>query len=151
MNLIFPCACLSLVFALPAGAQIYRCVDAEEHVTYATSALNKNCKLLPMEPVSSIPAPAKKRAASPTDFPKVSDDAQKARDSGRRVILEQELSEERQKLAAAQQKLKEQEQTRLGNEKNFQKYQERLQPYKEEVSLRERNISEINKELSGLK
>ncbi len=149
----------ALMTATPAWSQIYRCVDADGHVTYSNVAASKNCKRMQLEPMSTTPAPARSTgrtpgaAANPTpvDFPKVSGDAQKARDNDRRTILEQELAAEQKSLEQAKQELAEQEAVRFGNEKNYQRVLDRLQPYKDKVAQHERNIEAINKELSKLK
>lgn len=145
----------SLVLAAPAWSDIYRCVDADGHVTYSNVSGNKNCKRMQLDPASTVPPPPGKAraagAASPGDFPKVSGETQKARDNDRRAILEQELANEQKALEEAKKELAEQEGIRLGNEKNYQKVEERLQPYRDKVAQHERNIQAINKELSGAK
>lgn len=149
----------ALMTATPAWSQIFRCVDDEGHVTYSNVAASKNCKRMQLEPANSAAAPAKTTgrtpgaAANPTpvDFPKVSGDAQKARDNDRRAILTQELANEQKALEQAKKELAEQEAVRLGDERNYQKLLDRLQPYKDKVALHERNIQAINKELANLK
>jgi len=147
------CSALCLACAVaPAWGQVFRCVDANEHVTYTNIASEgKNCKRMEVE-TAPTPAPGKSGTiATPVNFPKVSPDAQRERDKQRRAILSQELAREEQGLAAAKQTLAEQEQIRTGNERNYQKVLERLQPYKEEVERRERNIEAINRELAALR
>jgi len=142
---------------LPAWGQVFRCVDASEHVTYTNVASEgKNCKRMADEPATSVPGAQVRgqrpgAAATPAGFPRVSSDAQRARDENRRVILSQELANEERALDAAKQALTEQEQLRVGNERNYQKVLERLQPYKDEVARRERNIDAISRELSALR
>ncbi|MDR1848517.1 MAG: DUF4124 domain-containing protein [Zoogloeaceae bacterium] len=144
--------------ALPAWGQVYRCVDANEHVTYTNLASEgKNCKRMASEP--AVPASGSARvsgqrpgaAATPASFPRVSSDAQRARDASRRTILAQELLNEERSLEEARQALAEQEQIREGGEKNYQRVLDRLQPYKDEVARRERNIDAIGRELSALR
>lgn len=146
--------------ATPAWSDIYRCVGAEGHVTYSNVASSKGCQKMQLEPASSMPAPVARpvsrtpgAAANPTpvDFPKVSGDAQKARDNDRRTILGQELANEQKALELAKKELADQEAIRTGDEKNYQKVLDRLQPYKDRVAQHERNIQAINKELSNLK
>ncbi|MDR0996123.1 MAG: DUF4124 domain-containing protein [Zoogloeaceae bacterium] len=143
------------VFCLPATGQIYRCQDAEGHVTYSNVTPNKkNCKRMHLDPGTPMPAPkASSNRASPSSgsFPRVDPDTQRARDDGRRQILMQELESEKTQLETAQQALAEQEKIRTGNEKNYQRVLDRLQPYKDEVSRHQRNIEAINKEISNLR
>lgn len=153
--------------AAPAWGQIYRCVDGDGHVTYSNVASSKTCKRMQLEPASSYAPPASRAGSapgrttsrtpgaaanpSPVDFPKVSNEAQKARDNDRQAILTQELSSEQKALEQARQELTEQEGVRLGGERNYQRVLDRLQPYKDKVAQHERNIEALNKELSKLK
>jgi hypothetical protein len=146
---------LFLVAAPSAWSQIYRCVDAENHVTYSNvaSAGKKECERVQLEPETTLPPvkPRSPRTATDPDFPKVSGAEQSAKDNDRRVILNQELSSEQKALEQARKELEEQKAVRLGDEKNYQKVLERLQPYEERVAQHERNIQTLNKEIANLK
>jgi hypothetical protein len=146
----------------PAYAQVYKCVDGDGRVTYTNAkAAGANCGPLRGDlPVSSIPSgdvPASRSSGGQSvkgdsaSFPKVSEDAQKARDEDRRKILADELAKEEAAMAAAKTALAEQEAVRLGNERNYQKVLDRLQPFKDKVELHERNIEALKKEIAGLK
>lgn len=149
--------------ATPAWSQIFRCVDGEGKVTYSNVGGNKGCKRMQLDAPNTVSAPPASparttgrtpgAAANPTpvDFPRVSGDAQKARDNDRRTILAQELATEQKFLEQAKKELAEQEAVRLGDEKNYQKVLDRLQPYKDQVAQHERNIQAINREMSSLK
>ncbi|MCL2074953.1 MAG: DUF4124 domain-containing protein [Betaproteobacteria bacterium] len=144
--------------ATPAWGQVFRCVDANDHVTYTNVASNsKNCQRLQVEPAVTPTGSARVTdrqpgaAATPAGFPRVSQDAQRSRDESRRAILSQELANEKQSLEAAKQALAKQESVREGNERNYQRVLDRLQPYQDEVSRHERNIEALNKELSALR
>lgn len=146
--------------ATPAWSEIFRCVDSDGKVTYSNVGGNKGCKRMQLEAPNSVaPPPARATgrtpgaAANPTpvDFPKVSGDAQKARDNDRRAILEQELAAEQKALEQSKKDLADQEAVRQGDEKNYQKVLDRLQPYKDRVAQHERNIQAINRELANLK
>ena len=102
------------LLALPAHADIYKCADADGHVTYS-NVQAKNCKKLNLDPVSTVPA-AKAAAKTPTPagFPKIDDSTQKARDGDRRHILESELAAEQKNLDEAKKALAEQEAVRNG-------------------------------------
>ena len=146
------CTLALLIVALPMSAMaqtIYKCVDANGSTTYASARIDKNCKAISTGPENSLPALPKPRAASgaaanpsPAGFPRVGEDAQRARDGDRRHILEQELAGEHRSLEQAKKELA--EQTSLGNN-------ERAAPYRDRVGQHERNIQAIQKELGNLK
>ncbi|MFT4171530.1 MAG: DUF4124 domain-containing protein [Rhodocyclaceae bacterium] len=148
------CASLALA-AATAQADIYKCQDEAGHITYTNDrpAGAKGCSLLAREQaVSTVPAPRRPTATpSPTSFPRVDDATQKSRDQTRRQILDTELSTEEKALEQARKELAEQESVRNGDERNYQKYLDRVQPFKDKVTLHERNIEAIRKELAGLK
>lgn len=142
-----------LVASMPltASAQaIYKCIDANGSTTYASSRLDKNCKVISSGPENTLPAPKARPAAgaaanpSPAGFPRVGEDAQKARDGDRRHILEQELAGEQRNLEQAKKELAEQEAAKGGPS-------DRTAPYKDRVAQHERNIQAIQKELGNLK
>src|SRR5262249_32177507 len=138
MRIVF----LVLVIAMAASAlhaEIYECVDPSGNKRFTNiKAEAKGCKLLnvPVPNTVSPPAPATagkpqgKSSATPTPagFPKVEPDTQRQRDSERRRILEQELSNEEKLLDAARKELAAQESVRLGSERNYQRVLERLEP-----------------------
>ena len=134
--------------AWPLSAQtIYKCVDAAGGVLISNNRVDKNCKPIVSAPENSLPAPkaAPKSAATPTpaSFPRVQEDAQKARDNDRRHILEQELAGEQRSLDAARRDLSELEAQRVSGE--------RLLPYRERVQQHERNVQALQKELGNLR
>ncbi|MGE5386787.1 MAG: DUF4124 domain-containing protein [Betaproteobacteria bacterium] len=136
------------------GGTIYKCTGADGATIISNTKMEKNCKAVVSGPDNALPAPKAGRSAAtptPSSFPKVADDAQKARDTDRKRILEQELAAEQKNLEQAKKELAEQEAIRTGDEKNAQKMIDRIQPYKDRVAQHERNIAAINKELSGTK
>ncbi len=148
-------ATLLLVLALPASAQtIYRCTDANGGTLISNSRVDKSCKAVPVTPDSSLPAPRARPSGaaanpSPAGFPRVQEDAQKARDTDRKRILEQELAGEQRSLDQAQRELADQDSLR-GRDASASAL-DRLQPYRDRVAQHERNIIAIQKELSGLR
>ncbi|MDR3352819.1 MAG: DUF4124 domain-containing protein [Zoogloeaceae bacterium] len=144
----------NVLLVLPVGAQqVYKCVDAEEHVTYSNVVKpgSKNCNPITLEPESVLPAPARPRAASnptPANFPSVSSAEQSARDNDSRVILAQELEREQKALEQARKELEEQRARNPGDMKD-PKILDRLQPYEERVAQHERNIQALNKEIGN--
>lgn len=139
--------------ALPAWADVYKCVDDDGHVTYTNtkpSAKAKCAALSRDQRVSTVPGRAT-NTPSPPGFPKVDGDTQRARDSDRRKILEQELATEQKNLDQAKKELAEQEAIRTGNERNYQRVLDRLQPFKDKVALHERNLEALKKEIGNLR
>lgn len=163
-----PClaAALALGIVGTCHADIYKCRDADGHVTYTNQkSSSKGCELLSKDQaVSTVSAPrpaapaAKPGRAAPetagsssAGFPKVDSGTQRRRDDDRRGILEQELSTENKNLEQAKKELSEQEALRGGDERNYQKVLDRLQTYKDKVSLHERNIEALKKEIGNLR
>ncbi|MDR1994656.1 DUF4124 domain-containing protein [Azonexus sp.] len=148
-------ALLIAAASLPAVAQtIYKCVDENGGTLISNTRVNKDCKAVVSTPETAMPAPPprpRSAAANPTpaDFPRVAEDAQKARDGDRRLILEQELSGEQRNLAQAKRDLADQENLRQPPATTAGV--DRLAPYRDRVAQHERNIVAIQKELSGLR
>lgn len=165
MNPRIPLLLVSLLCSPLAVADIYKCVDEAGHVTYTNNKPSgKGCNTLARDQaVSSVPgsAPVSRPATvqSPQSgassggagFPRVDSGTQKARDTDRRRILEEELATEQKSLEAARKELEEQESVRYGNERNYQKLLDRVQPYKDKVQLHERNIEALRREISNLR
>ncbi|EXI85784.1 MAG: hypothetical protein AW11_03364 [Candidatus Accumulibacter regalis] len=154
-ELFISSALLSLL-AWPAYAQdIYKC-DVDGRITYS-NVPTRNCRKLILDPVNLSPAPKAARTPTPTNFPKVDDQTQKARDGDRRRILENELAAEQKNAEQAKKALAEQEAIVLPNERmqggaiSGGKVEERLQPYKDKVALHDRNIEAISKEIANLR
>lgn len=156
---------LAPLITLSAHAQVFKCTDAAGSVLY-TNNKNEGRGCTPLKtdlPVSSVPAPPKRQPSTSGGngggtttsagggFPRVTPDAQKARDDTRKQILATELATEEKALAEAQAALTEQESIRLGNEKNYQKALDRIQPYKDKVELHQRNIEALRKEMQSIK
>ena len=160
-RLILAVALLGLV-AHPVQADVmYQCVDESWHKSFSNIKSSvKGGKCTAMDLGEPAAAPASKAAAAkaptPASFPKVDDNAQKARDNDRRRILGDELAAEQKNLDDAKKALAEQEVTVLPNERiqggaiAGGKVQERVQPFKDKVALHERNIEAIQKEIARL-
>ena len=133
---------------LPASAEIYKYVDESGRVTY-TNIPKKGAKKLDLDPVSAAKT---RNNTGPANFPRVDNQTQKKRDDMRKQILQDELTTEEKALSDAQKALKDGEATRLGDEaRNYQKYLDRVKKLKENVSLHEKNITALKKELGDLK
>jgi chromosome segregation ATPase len=83
--------------------------------------------------------------------PRQDGQAQRARDTDRRRILQEELQSADKQLAVARQKLAEQETVRNGNERNYERVLERLKPFQDEVRVAEENVVSLKRELSNLR
>ncbi|WP_293780792.1 DUF4124 domain-containing protein [uncultured Oxalicibacterium sp.] len=151
-------------FVTPAFAQndVYLCIDAEGRREYKNTGPTARCKRVDLPGVSTVPSSAPRAtpaapatrpatATSPSEFPRVSSGEQKARDSDRKRILQDELKVEEAKLAALKAEYNNGEPERLGNERNYAKYQERTAALKDDVARTERNVEALKRELGNLK
>jgi hypothetical protein len=154
-----------------AEAEIYRCELANGVVEYnntVTAGKDKNCKKIDLPQITTIPAPKTPSPqatggrpstgptqtaskSSPSDFPKVDASTQKARDTDRRRIIEDELKKEESKLSELKKEYNGGEPERQGDERNFQKYLDRVQKMKEDIARGESNVSALRKELGSVK
>lgn len=141
-----------VALALPASAgALYKCVDDAHHTTYTTSKTSSSCVVLSQSSTSSSSAssatsavrPKAAATPSPSDFPRVSGDTQKSRDSDRKRILEQELASEQRNYDEARRSIAEQEQAKASVD--------RLQPLKDRLALHERNLVALKKEIGNLR
>lgn len=136
--------------SISAYAEIYKYVDENGRVTYS-NVPKKGAKKLDLEPAYSSPASKPKRVATPESFPRVDGETQKKRDNVRQKLLAEELANEQKQLEEARQALKEGEATRLGGERNYQKYLDRVQGLKDNVTLHEKNVEALQKEIGATK
>ncbi|MDR0378634.1 MAG: DUF4124 domain-containing protein [Candidatus Accumulibacter sp.] len=157
MKLFFKtCAALLATMGIAQADVLYQCVDDLGRKTFSNVKLadkNIKCASMNLGPMTAAPSSPPRRAASPSpsNFPRVGEPDQKARDNDRRRILENELQAERKSLEQAKEDLVGQESIRNGNERNYQKVLDRLEPYKNKVALHERNIEAIENELARLR
>ncbi len=147
---------LALGATFPVHADVFKCTDADGRIIYTNDRTqSRGCKVLDQsQSVSTVPAPARSTtgaSGTQSNFPRVTPDAQRARDDSRRQVLESELATEEQALTDAQKALTEQESIREGNERNYQRVLDRLQPFKDKVELHQRNIDALKREISGLR
>ena len=91
------------------------------------------------------------RPAGSENFPKVDSATQRARDSDRKRILEDELRKEEEKLAELRKEYNNGEPERLGNERNYQKYLDRVQQLKEDIARSEASLLAIRRELGTIR
>lgn len=143
-----------------AQSDVYVCVDENGKKLYQNKGAGKGCKKMDLQDITVVPTPSPstpgkktqaKSASSPNDFPKVDEGTQKARDSDRKQILQEELKAEEQKLANLKKEYNNGEPERQGNERNFAKYQERTNLMKEDINRTEKNIEALQREIANAK
>lgn len=144
-----------------AQGEVYLCVDESGKKEYKNTGITKGCKKVDLPGITMIPAPPKKPAvqqtasakpaSSPADFPKVDGGTQKARDTDRKQILQDEMKSEEQKLANLKKEFNNGEPERRGDERNYAKYQERVAAMKDDISRTEKNIEALKREIGNLK
>jgi hypothetical protein len=152
-------ALFPLCFAmLPAHAQgeVYMCVDSSGNREYKNTGAVTHCKKVDLPGVTTIPNTMPRRssvtaAKSPSDFPRVDDATQKARDNDRKQILTDEMKSEQQKLASLRAEYNNGQPERRGDERNYAKYQDRTASLKDGITRSEKNLEALNRELSNLK
>lgn len=146
MKQVFLLLSLLLPFAATANT-LYKCTDDSGVVLYTNQkTTKKSCTVLSYQAPPAAPAgnAARPRAAAtptPTGFPRVSGSEQKARDSDRRSILDQELASEMQSAEKARKALQD-----AGNQPP-----DKLQPLRDTLALHERNVESLKKELGNLR
>lgn len=139
----------ALLLPCVAGAStLYKCIDDTGVVLYTNQKVNKkSCTVLsyqsPPPTASGTTAPRHRAAATPTpaDFPRVSNNEQRSRDSDRKLILDRELANEQQSMDKAKKALLD-----AGNQPA-----DRLQPLRDTLALHERNVEALKKELAKLR
>lgn len=155
---------LGLSASLCAQAEIYKHVDAEGHVTYSNVPM-KGSTRLNLEPnppgggkSSGSSRPRASSSPTPAGFPRIDQETQKQRDGKRQDILADELANERKALDTAQKSLaegQENPETFRGKDgrtyRNVSKYDEKIQKLQEDVTLHQKNIELLEKELGSTK
>ncbi len=153
---------------LTSSGPTYRCVDSAGRSTYTNvkeemgskkcTVVSREVSVVPSQASSAGSAPATRTGAAPTESGRPvartgsqSSTTQRARETDRQRILEQELNSADQQLAEARRKLVEQEGIRNGNERNYTRVLERLKPFQDEVRHAEDNVSALKRELSNLR
>jgi hypothetical protein len=139
----------------PDSSVMYRCPgnDYKNTIT-AKEAERLGCKKIEGAPVTIIQM-TKPRGAGPVPAAtgsgvRVDPNAQRARDSDARRILENELKTEQDRLAAMQKDFNNGQPERLGDEKNFQKYIDRVADMRAAIARKETDIAAIQREIKKL-
>ena len=136
-----------------AQDKIYRC--GNEYTNNVSDAKARGCKLVEGGNVTVLQAskPAAAPAAtSPANAPKVSDADQKARDSDRRAILQDELRKAEGKLAELRKEYSGGTPQKSALElRNTQVYQDRVAELKANVDRAQADVDGIRRELERTK
>lgn len=148
--------CSLIAFPVFAQSDVYLCIDANGNKEYRNTGPTARCKKVDLPPMTTVPAPSRATSSgakptSPTDFPRVDDTVQKARDNERRQILQNELRKEEQKLADIRSEYNNGQPERRGDERNYAKYLERTATLKDDLARTEKNVEALKRELGNLK
>ncbi|HXD06146.1 MAG TPA: hypothetical protein VN680_08855 [Burkholderiaceae bacterium] len=148
------------VFALGlygAGAMaqgtVYRCPNNVYTDTIsAKEAAAKGCKTLEGAPVTVVQSVRRAAPAAGASRPgeRVESSEQRARDSDKRRILEDELKREEDRLAQLQKEFNNGEPERRGDERNYQKYIDRVADLKANIARSESDVAALRREIAKL-
>ena len=135
-----------------AAGGVFKCVDRDGNITYGNVGDVKGCKKIDTDAPNTVPfpkpsAPTAGRAPGKAE----GSGAQRARDTDRRRILQEELASEEKKLADLKKEYNSGEPERRGDEKNFAKYQERTDKLRADVTRSESNIESLRREISAIR
>ncbi len=142
-----------------ARADVFLCVSASG-AKELTDRYKPGCKQLDVPgtiaaPASTPRARSSTRVASPVstpaDFPKVDNAVQKARDSDRREILNDELRSEEARLAQLRADYKNGAPERTESERSGTKYQERVANMRDNVARAEKNVEALKREIANIR
>jgi hypothetical protein len=155
---------LALAMLVPLhGAQasdtVYLCIDANGHKEL-TDVNKRGCKVMDLPHTFAAPkkwdgtvhrSAALAPSSAPLDFPKVDSAQQKARDSDRRQILDDELNSEEKKLAELRHDFNNGQPERNGLDAASPKYLEKVTQMREAISRSEKNIEALKREIATVR
>lgn len=166
-------ALVAVLSVLPASVAaqdaMYKCVLPDGRIEYTnkTTPDTRGCAKLNIEPSVVVPAPrpatpapsaASPRPASaastptPANFPRVDSATQKARDTDRKRILEEELQAQQARLAELSKAYNNGEPERQGDEaRNYQKYLDRVARMKNDLARVQGDIASVKSELEKIR
>jgi hypothetical protein len=142
-----------------AQAEICKYVDPDGKVHYTNVAPERGWKkqscdgedfVAPKK--STPPGNATTRSATPAGFPKVDSSTQKGRDDVRRKVLSDELSIEEKLLIDARKAYADGAPAPLPEEKaDADKYRDRISKLRQTLTVHEKNVEALKKELASIK
>ena len=154
-------AALCLAGAAQAQGVVYRCPGGPGRPVLYTDALtlqearDKGCRTIEGAPLTVVQSRTRPAASAASGTARASDSrvdpgVQRARDSDRRRILEDELRMEEERLAVLQREFNNGEPERRGDERNFQRYLDRVADMKAAIARKESDIAAIRREIGKL-
>jgi hypothetical protein len=149
--------CALAALAATAHAEICKYRDPDGNIHYTNIAPEKGWKKLgctATDDPTIRPAPSASvaRAPTPSSFPKVDSATQKGRDDVRRKVLAEELAAEEKLLAEARVAYSDGAPTPLTDERgDIDKYRTRITKLRQAVTLHEKNVEALKKEIAAVK
>ena len=160
---IAACAAAAVALVLPAiaNADICKYADGDGNIHYSNVAPERNWKRISctsgddggMRKSGAAPATGlTKSAPTPAGFPRVDVETQKGRDDVRRKVLSDELGSEEKLLAEARLAYADGAPVPLPEERaSAEKYRERISRLRQSVSVHEKNVEALKKELQTVR
>jgi len=155
--LVMPFLATTFGFA-HAQHEVFVCQKSDGTREYKNTGDFSGCKKVDLQGVSMIaspparqPARAVKAVSTPSNFPRVDGNTQKARDTDRMQILVDELKDEEGKLANLRQAFNNGQPARRGDETNEDTYRERVANLRDDLNRTEKNIEALKREIGKLK
>ncbi len=151
--------CWCVLFGLPSialaqvAAPVCKYLDTEGNIHYVNVAPEKGWKKLSCDIGSEgVRGGSAKSTPTPAGFPRVDADTQRGRDDVRRKVLTDELTTEEKLLAESRALYGDGAPPPLPEEQtNAQKYADRLAKLRKAVTLHEKNVEALRKELAALR
>jgi len=146
--------------AAPVQADICKYADPDGNVHYSNVPPEKGWKRLSctvgdngaQQPTGSGNAGAARKTPTPAGFPRVDGETQKVRDDVRRKVLADELASEQKLLAEARAAYADGAPAPLPEERaDAEKYRVRIGKLRQAVTVHERNIEALKKEIALVK
>ncbi|MEO8738178.1 MAG: DUF4124 domain-containing protein [Casimicrobiaceae bacterium] len=147
------CWCALLV-AAPVAAEICKYIDGDGNMHYTNVPPEKGWKKLScgVGDEGGRSSDRTTRSPTPAGFPRVDADTQKGRDDMRRKVLADELATEEKLLIESRAAYGDGAPTPLPDEmSSAQKYADRLGKLRQAVSLHEKNVEALRKEIAALR
>ncbi|MEO8023007.1 hypothetical protein [Polaromonas sp.] len=157
ISVVFFASSVSSAFA---QERIYRCAGKEgktpEYINNAKDAQARGCKQIEGGNVTVVQGtpvsrPSVRVATAAQASPGASNEAQRARDSDTRAILETELRKAELRLAEQQKEYNNGEPEKQGIEgRNYQRYLDRVAEMKESIARHESDVAGLKREIARL-
>ncbi len=147
------CWCVLLAGASAAHAEICKYVDSDGNMHYTNVPPEKGWKKLSCGVGDDAQRSGSAKATpTPAGFPRVDADTQRGRDDVRRKVLTDELTTEEKLLAESRAAYGDGAPPPLPEEQaNAQKYADRLAKLRQAVTLHEKNVEALRKEIAALR